>query len=126
MILPETYLQLLILMIISLICLGSWALTYKSAQRWRFELYYLDFAAGALLLSILYVATMGSLGFDGCSFLDDMAHSSKRSWFFGVMAGIVFKLANMFLVASMSVAGMTIAFPVALGTALVIGVGMRE
>src|SRR5262245_42676494 len=52
MILPQTYIQLLILMIVSLICLGSWGLTYKATQRWRFELYYLDFAIGAVLVSI--------------------------------------------------------------------------
>ena len=124
MILPQTNIQLLILMIVSLICLGAWGITYKSTQKWRFELYYLDFAMGAVVLTILYAVTLGSMGFDGFAFYDDMAHSSKRAWIFGLAAGIVFNLANMFLVASMSVAGMTVAFPVGLGIALVFGVGL--
>jgi len=41
---------------------------------------------------------------------------------FALGAGIVFNLANMLLVAAISVAGMAVAFPVGIGLALVIGV----
>ena len=40
---------------------------------------------------------------------------------FGVAGGAVFNLANMLLVAAISVAGMSVAFPIAIGLALVIG-----
>src|SRR5215831_7077098 len=40
MILPQTYEWVLALMILSLICLGSWASTFKLAGKWRFELFY--------------------------------------------------------------------------------------
>jgi len=39
MILPQTYTAALFLMILSMICWGSWANTYKLAGKWRFELY---------------------------------------------------------------------------------------
>ena len=42
--------------------------------------------------------------------------------FFGFLAGVVFNLANMLLVAVISLAGMAVAFPVGIGLALVIGV----
>jgi len=122
MILPQTYGAALFLMILSMLCWGSWANTYKLAGRWRFELFYFDYAFGVVLAAILYAFTVGSLGFDGFSFLDDLMHAGKRQWLFGLAAGVIFNLANMLLVAAISLAGMAVAFPVGIGTALIIGV----
>src|SRR5262249_61713624 len=52
MILPQTSMQTLMLMIVSLVCLGSWAVTLKVAGKWRFELYCLDFALGAVIAAV--------------------------------------------------------------------------
>jgi glucose uptake protein len=49
-------------------------------------------------------------------------HAGKRQWFYGFLGGIIFNLANMLLVAAISVAGMAVAFPIGIGMALVIGV----
>jgi glucose uptake protein len=49
-------------------------------------------------------------------------HSGSRQIFFGALGGVVFNLANMLLVAAISVAGLAVAFPVGIGLALVIGV----
>src|SRR5258708_27952470 len=54
--------------------------------------------------------------------MDDLLQTSKRSIFYGILGGVVFSLANMLLVAAISVAGMAVAFPVGIGMALVIGV----
>src|SRR5262245_36404269 len=108
MILPQTSTQTLILMIISLVCLGSWAITLKMTGKWRFELYCLDFALGAMIAVAIYAATLGSLGFDGFSFSDDLLHAGKRQLFFAFLAGTVFNLGNMLLIASISVAGMAV------------------
>src|SRR5690242_4795355 len=113
-------------MIVSLVCLGSWAATYKMTGKWRFELYYVDFAFGAGLAVVIYTATVGSLGFDGFSFIDDMFHASKRFWIFAFGAGIVFNLANMLLLAAVSVSGMAVAFPVGLGAGLLLGIGLPQ
>ena len=40
MILPATYNGALLLIILSMICWGSWANTFKMAGKWRFELFY--------------------------------------------------------------------------------------
>lgn len=62
------------------------------------------------------------MGFDGFSFLDDLMHAGKTQDAYGFMAGVIFNLANMLLVAAISIAGLSVAFPVGIGLALVIGV----
>ncbi len=125
MILPQTYAAALFLMILSMLCWGSWANTYKLAGKWRFELFYFDYAFGLLLAALLFAFTVGTLGYDGFTFTDDLMHAGKRQWMWGFLGGVVFNLANMLLVAAISVAGMAVAFPVAIGLALIIGVGLN-
>ncbi|MFB3826143.1 MAG: AcrB/AcrD/AcrF family protein [Bryobacteraceae bacterium] len=122
MTLPQTYLAALLLMILGMLCWGSWANTFKITGRWRFELFYFDYAIGVLAAALIYALTFGSLGFDGFSFMDDLMHAGKRQWALGFAGGVVFNLANMLLVAAISVAGMAVAFPVGIGMALIIGV----
>ena len=105
-----------------MLCLGSWASTYKAAGNWRFELYYFDFGIGAVLAAVIAAFTVGTLGFDGFSFMDDILHASKRQDLYGFLGGVVFNLGNMLLIGAVSVSGMAIAFPVALGIALAINV----
>ena len=122
MILPQSYLATLLLLIVSMISWGSWANTVKVAGKWRFELFYFDYSFGVMLAALLYAFTAGTLGYDGFVFQDDLLQTGKRNIFFGVLGGVVFNLANMLLVAAITVAGMAVAFPVGIGTALVIGV----
>jgi glucose uptake protein len=124
MILPQTHAAVLFLMILSLFCWGSWANTYKLAGKWRYELYYFDFAAGVALAAFLYAFTVGNLGYDGFSFLDDLMHAGKRQWLYGLMAGVIFNLANMILMSAISVAGMALAFPVGIGVATIVGTAL--
>jgi glucose uptake protein len=105
-----------------MLCWGSWANTFKMAGKWRFELFYFDFAIGVMVGALIYANTLGNLGFDGFLFMDDLVHAGKRQWFDGFMGGVIFNLANMLLVAAISVAGMAVAFPIGIGMALVIGV----
>ena len=121
MILPQTPAAVLFLMILSLLCWGSWANCYKLAGKWRFELYYFDFAAGVVIAAFLYAMTVGSLSYDGFSFVDDMLHAGKRQWLFGFMGGVIFNLGNMILMSAISVAGMAVAFPVGIGVATIVG-----
>ncbi len=126
MILPETYIGAFLLAVLSLVCWGSWANTYKLARRQRFELFYWDCALGVMVAVTVAAFTFGSLGFElsgdvgGFAFLDDFIKSSKHSWAFGFAAGAVLNLGLLVLVASMSLAGMSLAFPVALGLTAVL------
>ncbi len=122
MVLPHTYTAALLLTILSMLCWGSWANTYKLAGRWRFELYYFDYAAGVLAAAVVAAFTFGTLGYDGFLFMDDLMRAGRRNLAYGFAGGVVFNLANMLLVAAIAVAGLAVAFPVGIGLALVIGV----
>ncbi len=121
MIIPATYNGALLLIILSMICWGSWANTVKLAGKWRFELFYYDYSLGVLLAAIVAAYTFGSMGPD-LSFSDNLIIAGRRNMAYAVAAGAVFNLANMLLVAAISVAGMAVAFPIGIGLALVIGV----
>ena len=73
---------------------------------------------------MIYAFTVGNLGYDGFSFLDDLQHAGKRQWMYGFMAGMIFNLGNMLLMAAVSVAGLSVAFPMTMGIALLVGTGM--
>lgn len=123
MILPQTYYGALALLALTLFCWGSWANTFKLAGKWRYELYYFDFAFGALLAGVVCAFTFGSQPTaDGLEFLDDIVHTGRRQIAYAFAAGIIFNLANMLLMGAVSVAGLAVAFPAALGTAFIVNV----
>jgi glucose uptake protein len=63
------------------------------------------------------------MGSDRFAFLDDLLLvAGKRNIAYGFGAGVVFNLANILLVAAIAVAGMSLAFPVGIGLAFIIGV----
>jgi len=121
MVLPSTYEAALLLTFLTMFCWGSWANTMKLAGRWRFELFYFDYAFGVALTGTVLALTLGSMG-EGLTFQDNLLITSKRALVLGFGAGCIFNLANMLLVAAIAVAGMAVAFPVGIGLALVIGV----
>jgi len=114
----------LIMMITSAICWGSWANTFKGVKNYRFELFYWDYAVGIFLTSLIFAFTMGSSGNDSSSFLNNVhaADASNIGW--ALLAGVIFNLANLLLVAGIDMAGLATAFPVAIGIALVVGVAL--
>ena len=124
MILPQSYSAVLFLMVLSLLCLGSWASFFKFAGKWRFELFYLDFAIGVLLASVIFAFTMGNIGYDGFNFIDDLQHAGKRQWMYVFLAGLIFNLGNMLLMAAVSVSSLAVAFPMGMGVALLVGTGL--
>ncbi|MBV8820681.1 MAG: hypothetical protein JO022_20135, partial [Acidobacteriaceae bacterium] len=110
-------------MIISMLCWGSWANALKLAgPKWRFELFYFDYSFGVLLTAVVAAFTLGSSGEEGFSFMDNMTTAGKTQMAYAAGAGVVFNLANMLLVAAISIAGLAVAFPVGIGLALIIGV----
>jgi len=122
MILPTTYLSALLLLIVSMLCWGSWANTQKLAGKWRFELFYYDYSLGVLLCALIAAFTFGQFAPQELSFSDNFLIAAKRQMAWAVGAGIIFNLANMLLVAAISVSGLAVAFPIAIGLALTVGV----
>jgi glucose uptake protein len=122
MFLPTTYAAALLLSILSMICWGSWANTQKLSGKWRFELFYFDYSFGVLLFAIIAALTFGALNGQELSAMDMFALTGKRKMAYAVAGGAVFNLANILLVAAISMSGLAVAFPVGIGLALVIGV----
>ena len=125
MILAQNPIQALIVMLVGMLCWGLWASMYKLAGKWRYELFYFDVAFGLFLAAAIFSLTLGTLGFDGFSFEDDLMHASHRQWLIAFAAGAIFNLANMIMMGAVAVAGLSVAVPLGLGTSLLIGVGFR-
>jgi glucose uptake protein len=121
MFLPETYQSALGLMILSMLCWGSWANTLKLCPRYRFQLFYWDYAIGLALAALALGLTAGSLGHSGPTLLADLPATAPILILYAVIGGAVFNVANLLLVAAIDVAGLAVAFPVGIGLALVIG-----
>jgi len=121
MYLPETYFGAVIFMFITMLCWGSWANTTKIDKAWRFELFYWDFAIGIVLMSILFAITMGSFGSSGTGFFPNILHASINNVLKAIFSGMIFSVANILLVAAITIVGMAVAFPIGIGLALVLG-----
>jgi hypothetical protein len=52
MIVPQSYVVALLMVILTMLCWGSWANVVKMVKGWRFELLYFDYALGILLASV--------------------------------------------------------------------------
>ncbi len=118
MLLPSTYAITLALVLLSVICWGSWANTLKSSK-WRFELFYMDFGLGVLLTSLIAAFTIGSMGTD-LSASDSYLLVGKRSLALAFVAGCVLNLGHMLIVGGMEVSGMSIALPVGFSMSVVV------
>jgi glucose uptake protein len=119
----ESYALAVAMCVVTMFCWGSWANTQKLASKeWRFELFYWDYAIGVLLLALVLAFTLGSTGTAGRSFLDDLAQADSGALWSAFIGGVVFNLSNILLVAAIDIAGMSVAFPIGVGLALVLGV----
>ncbi len=119
----ESYAVAVVFCVITMFCWGSWANTQKLAgKRWRFELFYWDYVFGVLLMALIFAFTMGSMGQEGRGFIEDVQQADMSSIGSALLGGVIFNAANILLVAAIAIAGMSVAFPVGIGLALVLGV----
>jgi glucose uptake protein len=123
MFIVSNYLLAIIFCFITMLCWGSWGNTQKLAGKtWRYELFYWDYVIGILLFSLLSAFTLGSIGTEGRSFLPDLAQAEWGNIGSAFLGGIIFNAANILLSAAIAIAGLSVAFPVGIGLALVLGV----
>jgi glucose uptake protein len=119
----SSYTIAVILCVITMICWGSWANTMKlKPASWPNPLFYWDYCLGIVLFTLLLGLTLGSSGSEGRGFFQDLGQASGKSLGSAFLGGVVFNLSNLLWVAAAAVAGMAVAFPIAVGLALVIGV----
>ncbi|HEX5555256.1 MAG TPA: GRP family sugar transporter [Chitinophagaceae bacterium] len=119
----ENYALAVVFCIITMLCWGSWANTQKLASKnWRFELFYWDYVIGILIFSLISAFTIGSIGEQGRSFITDLTQASGINIGSALLGGVIFNAANILFSAAIAIAGMAVAFPIAIGIALVLGV----
>lgn len=111
------------LCVLTMVGWGSWANTQKIAgrEKWPFELFYWDYSIGVALTGLVLCFTLGSFGPAGMPSFSNLQSASGTAIYKALIAGGLFNLANVLLVAAIDAAGMSVAFPVGIGLALVIG-----
>lgn len=119
----NSYALAVVFCFVTMLCWGSWGNTQKLAGKtWRYELFYWDYVIGMVLFSLLIGLTMGSFGSEGRPFLEDLAQADPKGIGSVILGGVIFNASNILLSASVSLAGLAVAFPLGVGLALVIGV----
>jgi len=119
----ENYTLAVVLTFVTMLCWGSWANTQKLAEKsWRFELFYWDYVIGIVLMSLFFAFTLGSIGDQGRNFLTDLEQADSSNIQKAMLGGVIFNAANILVAAAIAIAGMSVAFPVGIGIALVLGV----
>lgn len=119
----NSYSLAVVFCVITMLCWGSWANTLKlSSKDWPFQLYYWDYSLGLVLTALLLAFTLGSYGNEGRPFITDLYQAKLQAIGSAFLGGVIFNLSNLLIVAATAIAGMAVAFPLAVGLALVIGV----
>lgn len=77
---------------------------------------------GVLFFALIAAFTLGSHGEQGRSFLNDLAQADTKNIGSAFLGGVIFNAANILLSAAIALCGMSVAFPVGIGIALVLGV----
>lgn len=113
----------ILLCVITMLGWGSWANTQKLAGRdkWPFALYYWDYALGTLLLALVLAFTLGSFGPAGQGAFTNLARAEADPTARAVLSGVLFNISNILLVVAIDAAGMSVAFPLGVGLALLLG-----
>lgn len=123
MFIVQSYLLAVVFCFITMLCWGSWGNTQKLAGKtWRYELFYWDYVIGMVLFALMIGLTMGSTGSEGRPFLQDLAQAEWGNILSVIVGGVIFNASNILLSASVSLAGLAVAFPLGVGLALVLGV----
>lgn len=119
---PTSFGAALLMTIISTICWGSFANTFKLTRNYRFELYYWDYAIGIFLISLVLAFTMGSTHGGETAFIVNVHSAAASNLWYAAIGGFIFNIANVLLLAGIEIAGLAVAFPISIGIALVEGV----
>ncbi len=119
----ENYVLAVVFCFVTMLCWGSWGNTQKLASKtWRYEFFYWDYVLGIVFASLVFALTLGSSGSEGRGFFIDLMQADAHNMASAFAGGIIFNASNILLSASIAICGMSVAFPVGVGLALVLGV----
>jgi glucose uptake protein len=124
MTIPQTPEIALLLIVVSMVCWGSWPNLLKALPGWRLEYFYIDYTLGFLATMLLLAATLGSGSAVGMEFLDRLAAAGTRELWLAALGGLVWNAGNILLLNAIMIAGLAIAFPIASVLAITLGVGI--
>jgi glucose uptake protein len=123
MVLVQNYALAVFLCFLAMVCWGSWQNTQNLiGKEWRFELFYWDYSLGILLFALIMAFTFGSFGTQGRSFLPDLAQADTKNLLSSAIGGFIWNIGTLLLVASISIAGMSVAFPIGGGIGWTLGI----
>jgi glucose uptake protein len=123
MILVQNYALAVFLCVLAMVCWGSWQNTQNLiGKEWRFELFYWDYSIGILIFALIMAFTFGSFGNQGRSFIPDLAQADAKNLISSALGGVIWNIGTLFLVASISIAGMSVAFPIGGGIGWTLGI----
>jgi glucose uptake protein len=123
MVLVQNYSLAVFLCFVAMVCWGSWQNTRNLiGEGWRFELFYWDYTAGILLFALIMAFTFGSMGNQGRSFIPDLMQADAVNLLSSALGGFIWNIGTLLLVASISIAGMSVAFPIGGGLGWILGI----
>eukprot|EP00747_Dinoflagellata_sp_TGD_P181550 gnl/TRDRNA2_/TRDRNA2_35424_c0_seq1.p1 gnl/TRDRNA2_/TRDRNA2_35424_c0~~gnl/TRDRNA2_/TRDRNA2_35424_c0_seq1.p1 ORF type:complete len:374 (+),score=44.20 gnl/TRDRNA2_/TRDRNA2_35424_c0_seq1:75-1196(+) len=126
MLVPTSSSASLAVALLSMCCWGSWS----NALKWsdgliRFEIFYMNFSLSLLVTSLFAGLTLGMVRGSGKQgsrlYSDDWHLNDPDRYLFAFAAGFVFNVANLCLCKGITMLGLSLAFPICIGTALVLG-----
>jgi len=121
---PQTFLAALLLIVVSMLCWGSWPNLLKALPGWRLEYFYFDYTFGSLLTVFVLGATLGPHGSKGGGFLVQLVEAGGREAGSAFLGGLLWNVGNILLLNAIMIAGLAVAFPVASVLAVILGVGI--
>ncbi len=89
MYIPTTFGEALLLCILSALCWGSWANTYKGTRNYPFPLFYWDYIIGVTATALVLALTLGSNGATGEPFLANLASTTVSNIGFALLAVMI-------------------------------------
>ncbi|MDD5503466.1 MAG: GRP family sugar transporter [Candidatus Thermoplasmatota archaeon] len=109
----------LALLVVNMICWGSWANPMKLTGNWRFEAFYWPYGLGMLFFSFIAAMTLGNMG--DVDFFTALQSADPIKMVYGVASGFIWNLGNILMVAAIVLAGFSMALPIGVGSSIVIG-----
>ena len=102
---------------------GSWpSLQKMNKNPWPFQYFYWDYIVGFLIISTVLAMTLGSYGDYGREFIEDLLQADYLYLCLALLGAVIWNLGNICIFIAIQIAGMAIAFPIAIGLSLILGV----
>ena len=110
MFLPSSFTAALVTMLLGMFCWGYWPNTYKLTRGWQYVLFYRDFALRIFLTSVLVAGTLRTF-FGLPTFWQNLLSANRSALACAFLAGVVWNLGNVLLMAGITPAGLAGFFP---------------